>query len=156
MDSEGVTVKVVGGSVGAVVLVGVAGMLALGNSLAVALASGIEGLMLSCVSFVGAATAKVDLTESVHISDWEGGTVLEGVFESGTEIVSKEGGAVAQGTGASGVAGAAVTLGLAVVLVSPSSISTSSFSGVLRPDVVGGGPGLRTGFGSKAGFPADS
>lgn len=148
--------KVVGGSVGAVVLVGVTGMLVLGNSVAVALASGIEGLMLSSVSFVGAAAATVDLTESVHISDWEGGTVLEGVFESGTEIVSTEGGAVAQGAGAAGVAGAAVTLGLVVVLVSPSSISTSSFSGVLRPDVVGGGPGLRTGFGSKAGFPADS
>lgn len=42
------------------------------------------------------------------------------------------------------------------VLTSPSSIWDSSFSGVLRPDVVGGGPGLRTGFGSKAGFPADS
>lgn len=119
--------------------------------MAVALASGVEGLMLSSVSFVGAAAATVDLTESVHISDWEGGTVLEGVFESGTEIVSTEGGA-----GAAGVAGAAVTMGLIVVLVSLSSISTSSFSGVLRPDVVGGGPGLRTGFGSKAGFPADS
>lgn len=42
------------------------------------------------------------------------------------------------------------------VFVSPSSIWDSSFSGVLRPDVVGGGAGLRTGFGSKAGFPADS
>lgn len=52
--------------------------------------------------------------------------------------------------------GAAAGLGLVGLFVSVSCISVSSFSGVLRPDVVGGGPGLRTGFGSKAGFPADS
>lgn len=42
------------------------------------------------------------------------------------------------------------------VFGSPSAIWPSSFSGVLRPDVVAGGAGLITGFGSRGGFPADS
>lgn len=130
-----------------------------GNSLV--LASGMQGLLLSSAS-LGIVAAAVDLTESVHISVSEGGTVLrweiEKSVESGTEleIVGKEGVVVAIMAGASGVDGAALGLSLAGVFVSPSSIWASSFSGVLRPDVVVGGPGLRTGFGSKAGLPADS
>lgn len=160
MDSEEVTVRVAGGSVGVVVLVRVVGELVVGNSVAVALGSGIEGL--SSASFVGVAAAVVELTESVHISVSEGGTVLEGEIvksvESGTEleIVGTEGVVVVMRAGAAGVDGAALGLSLVGVFVSPSCIWASSFSGVLRPDVVGGRPGLRTGFGSKAGFPADS
>lgn len=158
MDLEGVTVEEVGSSVGAVVSVGFAEMLAVGNSAPLALASGTEGLMLRSVSIVDAVAAVVALAESVHISVSEGSTVLEGGFESGTEfeIVVTEGGVVAVGARAAGASGAAAGLSLVGVFISPSSIWDSSFSGVLRPDVVGGGPGLRTGFGSKAGFPADS
>lgn len=158
MDLEGATVEEVGSSVGAVVPVGFAEMLAVGDSAPLALASGREGLMLSSASMVGAVAAAVALAESVHISVSEGSTVCEGAFESGTEseTVVTEGGGVA-GRGRAAVAsGAAAGLTLVAVLSSPSSIWDSSFSGVLRPDVVGGGPGLRTGFGSKAGFPADS
>lgn len=136
----------VGGCVGAVFPVGFVGILAMGNSAPLAEASGIEVLMMRSVSIV-VAVAVVDLAESVHISVSEGGTVLGEGFNLGTEveIVLTEGGVWA-----------AVRLGLVGVFVSPSSIWDSSFSGVLRPDVVGGGPGLITGFGSKAGFPADS
>lgn len=90
----------------------------------------------------------------MHMSVSEGTTVLEGGFGSGTEfeIVVTEGEVMAEASGAA----AAAALSLVGVFISPSSIWDSSFSGVLRPDVVGGGPGLRTGFGSKAGFPADS
>lgn len=151
MDSEGITEEGTGGSVGEVVSVGFPEMVAAGNSGPLAGASGMEGLMLRSVSVVGAAAAVVGLAESVHISVSEGGTVLDGGFESGSEfeIVVTEGGVVVETL-------AAVGLCLVGVFVSPSSIWDSSFSGVLRPDVVGGGPGLRTGFGSKAGFPADS
>lgn len=140
-------VEEVGGCVGAVFPVGFVGILATGMAAPLAEASGIEGLMLRSVSIVFAVAAVVDLAESVHISVSEGGTVLGGGFESGTEveIVLTEGGVWA-----------AVGLDLVGVFASPSSIWDSSFSGVLRPDVVGGGPGLITGFGSKAGFPADS
>lgn len=119
-------------------------------------------MLSGSVTFVGVVAAAVGLTESVHISVLEGGTVLEGeivkLVESGTEfeIVGKVGVVVAVRAGAAGADGAAVGLSLVGVFVSPSCIWASSFSGVLRPDVVGGGPGLRTGFGSKAGFPADS
>lgn len=153
-DSEEVTVRVMGGSVCVVVLVRVVGKLVVGNSVVVALASGIEGL--SSASFVGVVAAVVELTESVHISVSEGGTVLEGEIVKSVEIVGTEGVVVAMRAGAAGVDGAALGLSLVGVFVSPSCIWASSFSGVLRPDVVGGGPGLRTGFGSKAGFPADS
>lgn len=158
MDLEGVSVEEVGSSVGAVVPVAFAEMLAVGNSVPLALASGIEGLMLRSVSIVDAAAAVVALAESVHISASEGSTVLEGGFESGTEfeIVVIEGRVVAVMVQAAVASGAAAGLSLVGVFISPSSIWDSSFSGVLRPDVVGGGPGLRTGFGSKAGFPADS
>lgn len=158
MDLEGVTVEEVGSSVGAVVSEVFAEMLAVGNSVPLALASGTEGLMLRSVSIVDAVAAVVALAEPVHISVSEGSTVLEGGFESGTEfeIVVTEGGVVTVGVRAAIASGAAAGLSLVGVFISPSSIWDSSFSGVLRPDVVGGGPGLRTGFGSKAGFPADS
>lgn len=159
MDSAEVTARVVGGSAGIAALVRAAGTLVVGNSVVAALVSGIQGLMLSSVLFVGVVAAVVELTESVHIFVSGGGTVLEGEIvksvESGTEleIAGTEG---AAGAGAAGKAGAVLGLSLVGVIVSPSCIWASSFSGVLRPDVVGGGPGLRTGFGSKAGFPADS
>lgn len=156
-----VTETVAGGSVGAEVLVRVVGTVVVGGSVVVA--SGIDGLLSSSVTFVGVVAAAVGLTESVHISVLEGGTVLEGeivkLVESGTEfeIAGKvERVVVAVRAGAPGVHGAAVGLSLVGVFVSPSCIWASSFSGVLRPDVAGGGPGLITGFGSKAGFPADS
>lgn len=141
-DLEGLTVEEVGGSVGAA-----------GDSGPLALASGIGDLVLRSVSVVDAVAAGVGLAESVHISVSEGGTVLGRGFDPGAEfeIVVMEG-----GVGAAVASAAAVGLGLVGVFVSPSSIWDSSFSGVLRPDVVGAGPGLRKGFGSKAGFPADS
>lgn len=124
----------------------------------VALASGIEGLLSVSVTFVGVVDAAAGLTESAHIAVSEGGTVLAILVESGTEfeIVSTVGVVVVVGTAVAGVDRAAVGLSLVGVFVSPSCIWASSFSGVLRPDVVGGGPGLIRGFGSKAGFPADS
>lgn len=57
----------------------------MGDSGPLALASGMEGLMLTSVSLVAAVAAVVAL-ESVHISVSEGGTVLERGFESGTEV----------------------------------------------------------------------
>lgn len=80
------------------------------------------------------------------------------MVETGTafEIVTSEAVVIAVSAGTAEVDADALGLGLEGVLVSRSWIWASSFSGVLRPDVVGGGPGLRTGFGSKAGFPADS
>lgn len=158
MDLEGVTVEEVGSSVGAALPVGSAEVAAVGNCVPLALASGVAGLMLRSVSIAAAAAAVAALAESVHISESEGSTVLEGGLGSGTglEIVVIEGGVVAVRLRAAAAGGAAAGLRLVGVLISPSSIWDSSFSGVLRPDVVGGGPGLRTGFGSKAGFPADS
>lgn len=161
MDSEEVegAVTVVEDSVGLVVLVR---MGRVGSSAVSALALRTEGLLSSSVTFVGVVAAPVAFTESVHISVSEGGTLLGGetvkLVESGTEfgIVSAVGLVVAVRAGAAGVDGAAVGLSLVGVFVSPSCIWASSFSGVLRPDVVGGRPGLRTGFGSKAGFPAAS
>lgn len=152
-DLGGVTVEEVGSSVGAAGPVGFAETLAAGSSVPLALASGTEGLVWGSASTVDAVAA-----ESVHISGSEGRTVLEGAFEAGAEleIVATEAGAVAVRGRAAVAGGAAAGLGLVGVLVSASSIWDSSFSGVLRPDVAGGGPGLRTGFGSKAGFPADS
>lgn len=153
MDSEEVEVTeaVAGGSVGVVVLVMIFGKVVVGSSVVVA--SGTEVLLSSSVAFVGVVAASVGLTESVHISVSEAVTVLEGqtvkAAESGIEL-EIVGAVVAGGNGD------AVGLGLVGVFVSASCIWVSSFSGVLRPDVVGGGPGLRTGFGSKAGFPADS
>ncbi len=163
MESEevGVTETVMGGSVGVVVLGRVVGGVWGGGSVE-ALASGIEGLLSSSVTFVGVVAAAVGSTVSVHISVTEGGTVLEDEIitsvESATEleIVGTGAVAVAVRAGGAAVGGGAVGLNFVGVLVSPSCIWASSFSGVLRPDVVGGGPGLRTGFGSKAGFPADS
>lgn len=158
MESEEgveVTETVAGGSVGVVVLVSVAGTVEVGNSVVGILASGTEASLLSTVPFVGVVAAAGGLTESVHISVSEGGTVLEGETvtsaESGVEIVGAAGAVVA-----AVVVGAAAGLSLVGVFVSASCIWASSFSGVLRPDVVGGGPGLITGFGSKAGFPAAS
>lgn len=154
MDSEEVEVTKteVGGSVGVVVL---DVKVEVGGSVVVTLASAIEGLLSGSVTFVGVVAAAVGLTESVHISVSEGGTVLVKSAESGTEF-EIVGTVEAVVVVSAGVGGAAVGLSLVGVFVSPSCIWASSFSGVLRPDVVGGGPGLRTGFGSKAGFPADS
>lgn len=132
MDSE----VVVGGS--AVVLVGL----------------GTEALLSLTASSVGVVAASV-----VHISV---STVLEGetvtLAASGTEseIVGTVEVVAAAGSGAAGADGAVVGLSLVGVFVSASCICASSFSGVLRPDVVGGGPGLSTGFGRRAGFPAAS
>lgn len=159
MDSERVEVTETGagGSVGVVVLVRVVRKVGVGSSAVVALASETEALLSSSVTFVGVVAAAVASTESVHISVSEGVTVLEGevvtLVESGTEseIVGTVGVVVALRAD-----GVAVGLSLVGVFVSPSCIWASSFSGVLRPDVVGGGPGFITGFGSKAGFPADS
>lgn len=163
VDSEEVQVTetVAGGSVGVVVLERVVGKVVDGRSGVVALASGIEGLPSGSVTSVGVVAAALGLTESVHISVTAGGTVLEGeivtLVESGTEfeIVGSVGVVVAMRVVGAVVDGAAAGAFVGV-FVSPSCIWASSFSGVLRPDVVGGGPGLRTGFGSKAGFPADS
>lgn len=158
MDPEEVEVTetVVMGSACVVVLV-----IAIGFSGVSALASGTEGLLSGSVTAVGVVAA--GLTESVHISESEGSLVLEGeivaLFESGVEleIVGTVGAVAAVGAaGAAGADGVVAGLSLVGVFVSPSCIWASSFSGVLRPDVAGGGPGLRTGFGSKAGFPADS
>lgn len=153
MDLEGVSVEEAWSSVGAAGPVGVAETLAAGNSVPLALASGTEGSGWRSVSVVHAVAA-----ESAHIPGSGGGTVLEGGFASGTEleIVVSDGGAVAARARAAVASGAAAGLSLVAVLTSASSIWDSSFSGVLRPDAVGGGPGLRTGLGSKAGFPADS
>lgn len=152
MGVEGVAVEEAGGSVGAVVPAGFAEM--------ITFASGREGLVLRSVSIVEAVAAVVASAASVHISVSEASTVLEGAFESGSEFEATEGGVVAvrvrAAAAAAAASGAAAGLSLGGVFISPSSIWDSSFSGVLRPDVVGGGPGLRTGFGSKAGFPADS
>lgn len=160
MDSEEAEVSetVAGGSVGVVVLVRVVGKVEVGSSGVVALASTIEGSLSGFVTLVGVVAAAVALTESVHICESEGGTVLVKPVESGTEfeIVGTVGVVVAVSAGAAGVDGAAVGLSLVGVFVSPSCIWANSFSGVLRPDVERGGPGLITGFGSKAGFPADS
>lgn len=134
-----VTETVVGGSVGVVVV------------------SGTAASPSHTVTLVDAAAAAAG--ESVHMSASEGVTGLEGEtlksVESGTEF--KIVGAVeALGAEVAGGGGAATGLSLVGVFVSASCIWASSFSGVLRPDVVGGGPGLITGFGSKAGFPAPS
>lgn len=150
-DSEEVvevTEGVAGGSAGGVVLVMVVLEMEVGGSAVVS--SGIEVLLSCSVTFVGVVAAAVGLAESVLVSVSAGGSALVESLESGYEIV-----------GAVGVvmvvsAGAAAGLCLVGVFVSASCIWDSSFSGVLRPDVVGGGPGLITGFGSKAGFPADS
>lgn len=153
MDSEEVEVTeaVAGGSGGVVELVVVVGKVEMGSSVVVA--SRTEVLLSSSVAFVGVVAAAAGSTESVHISVSEAVTVLEGqkLAESGIEFETV--GVVVAGGGGDGTA---VGLGLVGVCVSASCIWVSSFSGVLRPDVVGGGPGLRTGFGSKAGFPADS
>lgn len=150
-----VTETVVGGSVDAAVPleVSISGVLAL--------SSRIEGLLLSSVTSVGVVAATGPLTASMHVSASEGGTVLEGeivkLVESVTESEIVGTVAVVVVAMMSGVAGVDVAgLVLVGVFVSASCIWASSFSGVLRPEVVRGGPGLMTGFGSKAGFPADS
>lgn len=155
MESEEaeVTETVAGGSVGVVLLVRVVGKVEAGSSGVVALAPRTEGPLLGSVTLVGVVAAAVGLTESVHISVSEGGTGLVKLVDSGTEFesVGSVGVVVAVSAGAAGADGALVG-----VLDSPSCIWANSFSGVLRPDVERGGPGLITGFGSKAGFPADS
>lgn len=164
MDSEevGVTEAEVGASVGVVVLVSVVCKVEEDISVVEALVSEIEALLSSTAPLVGVVAAVVGLTESVHIYVSEGVTVLEGetvkLVESrfASEIVGSVGAVVVVRAGAAGVDGAAAALSLVGVCVSASCIWASSFSGVLRPDVVGGGPGLITGFGSKAGFPAAS
>lgn len=140
-EMEG-TEAVVGASVGEMV-VRVVGMAWEGGS--VVAASGTV-LSSSSITFVGVVAAAVGLIESVHISVSEGVTVLE----EGT-IKPAESRDELETVGAGAADGALVG-----VAVSASWICVSSFSGVLRPDAVGGGPGFRTGFGSKAGFPADS
>lgn len=125
-----------------------------GGSAVVSVVLGTEALFSLTASSAGVVAASV-----VHISV---STVLEGetvtLAASGTEseIVGTVEAAAAEGSGAAGADGAVVGLSLEGVFVSASCICASSFSGVLRPDVVGGGPGLRTGFGGRAGFPAAS
>lgn len=149
-----------GGSAGAVLLVRVDEEVEVSRSVVVELRSGAEALLSTSVTFVVVVAAAVGLTVSVQISDLAGVTVLEGevvkLVESGTEFVGTVGVVFALSAGEPGADRAAVGLGLVTVTVSPSCIWASSFSGVLRPDVVGPEPGLITGFGSKAGFPADS
>lgn len=128
-----------------------------GGSVGVVVVSGAPASPSHTVASVDAAAAAAG--ESVHMSASEGVTGLEGEtlksVELGTE--SEVVGAVgALGAEVAGGDGAAPGLSLVGVFVSASCIWASSFSGVLRPDVVGGGPGLITGFGSKAGFPAPS
>lgn len=107
MESEEVTVGAVGVSVGGAVPVRVVGELVVAKSVAVALASGPDGL--SSASSVGVVAAAVELTASVHISGPEGSTVVEGEVvrsvDSGTEleIVETEGVAAALRAGAAGV-----------------------------------------------------
>lgn len=107
IESAEVTVGALGVSVGGVVLVRVVGELVVAESVAVALASGTDGL--SSVSSAGLVAAAVESTASVHISVPEGSTVFEGEVvrsvDSGTEfeIVGTEGVAAAVRAGAAGV-----------------------------------------------------
>lgn len=111
--------------------------------------------ILSAVLLVGVSA--VCSSEQTHTSVSAGVTVLEGETvtqaesETEFEIVGRKG---AVASVRAGVAEAG--LSLAGVLDSASCIWVSSFSGVLRPDAAGGGPGLTTGFGRRAGFPAAS
>lgn len=147
-------------SVATVVPVMVVGILLVGNLVARTLASsGAEDVLLSSMSsgdILAASTESTDTFASSGVSVLEGEIVR--LVETGTafEIVTSEVAVIAVSAGTAEVVAVALGLDLVGVLVSPSWIWASSFSGVLRPDVVGGGPGLRTGFGSKAGFPADS
>ena len=79
---------------------------------------------------------------------------MKGEIESGIEsdIVGTVGMVAAVVAG--GGEGGAVGLTLVGVFVSPSCIWASSFSGVLRPDVVGGAPGLMTGLWEQSRFPS--
>lgn len=160
IDSEEVEVTEteVGSSVGVVV---VAWKVEVGSLVGEEPVSGTEALLSSAVSSAGVIAAGAGITESVHTSVSEGVTVLERgtgmmLAESAAEfeIVGLIGLVVA--AGAAGADGAAAGLSLVGVFASASCIWANSFSGVLRPDVVGGGPGLITGFGSRAGFPAAS
>lgn len=160
MHSVEAAVRATRASVGVVVPATVVGKLLVGNLVARASASsGMEGILLSSTSSGDILAA---LMESAHTFASSGVPVLEGeivrLVETGTafEIVTSETVVIAVSAGTAEVDADALGLNLVGVLVSPSWIWASSFSGVLRPDVVGGGPGLRTGFGSKAGFPADS
>lgn len=158
-EAVGVSVTVVESSVSGAGLTMVVRELVVRISVVEALASGVAGSLLRSATFVDVVAAAAEL-KSGHISVLEGDTVLEGevvkLVESGTEFEIVRVGVVAVRVVAAGVHGAALGLCFGGVFVPPSCIWASSFSGVLRPDVVGGGPGLRTGFGSKAGFPADS
>lgn len=157
MRSGEASVRATGASVAPVT---VDGILLVGNLVARALASSGSGdALLSSLSsgdILAASTESTDTFPSSGVSVLEGEIV--GLVETGTafEIVISEVVVTAVGAGTAVVDADALRLSLVGVLVSPSWIWASSFSGVLRPDVVGGGPGLRTGFGSKAGFPADS
>lgn len=160
MRSGEASVRATGASVATVAPVMVVGILFVGNLVARALgSSGTEDVLLSSLSsgdVLAASTESTDTFASSGVSVLEGETVR--LVETGTafEIVTSEVVVIAVGARTAEVVAVALGLGLEGVLVSPSWIWASSFSGVLRPDVVGGGPGLRTGFGSKAGFPADS
>lgn len=160
MRSVEARVRATGASVAVAVPVMVVGILLVGNLVARALASsGTEDALLSSMSsgdILAASTESADTFASNGVSVLEGEIVR--LVEMGTafEIVTSEVVVIAGGAGTAEVDPDALRLSLVGVLVSPSWIWASSFSGVLRPDVVGGGPGLRTGFGSKAGFPADS
>lgn len=156
MDSE--TETVAGGSVGVVVLERVVGKVEVGSSGVVPLASRTGGSLSGSGTLVGVVAATLGSTESVPMSVSERGTVLVHRVESvtGFAVVGTVGVVGAVSAGAAGAGEAAFGLSLVGVFDSPSCIWANSFSGVLRPDVERGGPGLMTGFGSKAGFPADS
>lgn len=135
------------------------GKMEVGASPLVSVVLGSEALLPPTAPSVGVVAASAGLTESVHISVSavpKGEIVTLAASGTGPELVGTGEVVVAVGLGAAGAEGAVVGLGLVVVPVSASCICASSFSGVARPDVVGGGPGLITGFGSRAGFPAAS
>lgn len=130
-----------------------------GGSTLVSVVLGTEALLSLTAPSVGVVAASAGLTESVHISVstvLKGDTVMLAASGTGSETVGTGEVVVAVRLGGAGAEGATVGLGLVGMLVSASCICANSFSGVARPDVVGGGPGLITGFGRRAGFPAAS
>lgn len=147
VDSEEVegTEIVLGGSVVIVVLLG-----DVGGSVEESPVLWIDILLSSGVLLVG-VSERVHTSVSAGVTVLEGETVTQAESETEFEIVGGEGAVASVRAG-----GAEAGLSVADVLDSASCIWVSSFSGVLRPDVAGGRPGLTTGFGGRAGFPAAS